>query len=117
MKLIMGADVHASNSLPFAKATDHHPVYTDRLLDVKSVLEQAYDHATAFKAKAVVVLGDLFDVQKVDAPPIKMVADLVDERYAGDGTELWVADIEKDGSLSHTRRPAGGAAESIFQPQ
>ncbi len=34
-----------------------------------------------------------------------------------DGTELWVADVREDGSLSNPARVAGGAAESIFQPE
>lgn len=34
-----------------------------------------------------------------------------------DGTELWVAGIEGDGSVSNPRRVAGGPAESIFQPE
>jgi len=34
-----------------------------------------------------------------------------------DGTELWVAQIEDDGSLGHARRVAGGPEESIFQPE
>jgi dipeptidyl aminopeptidase/acylaminoacyl peptidase len=34
-----------------------------------------------------------------------------------DGTELWVADIEEDGSITNPVRVAGGVAESIFQPQ
>jgi len=34
-----------------------------------------------------------------------------------DGTELWVGDIQEDGSLSHTEQVAGGVDESIFQPQ
>jgi dipeptidyl aminopeptidase/acylaminoacyl peptidase len=33
-----------------------------------------------------------------------------------DGTELWVADIASDGSLSNSARVAGGIEESIFQP-
>jgi len=33
-----------------------------------------------------------------------------------DGTELWVADIQSDGSFQHARCVAGGATESIFQP-
>ena len=33
-----------------------------------------------------------------------------------DGTELWVADLNADGSLGHTERVAGGLSESIFQP-
>ncbi|HVB15639.1 MAG TPA: S9 family peptidase [Stellaceae bacterium] len=33
------------------------------------------------------------------------------------GTELWLADIAEDGSLAAPRRVAGGAAESVFQPQ
>jgi dipeptidyl aminopeptidase/acylaminoacyl peptidase len=34
-----------------------------------------------------------------------------------DGTELWIADIEDDGSLGRGERVAGGAEESIFQPE
>ena len=34
-----------------------------------------------------------------------------------DGTELWVGEIAADGSLSNTKRVAGGIDESIFQPE
>jgi dipeptidyl aminopeptidase/acylaminoacyl peptidase len=34
-----------------------------------------------------------------------------------DGTELWVASIAADGSLSDSQRIAGGLEESIFQPE
>ncbi len=34
-----------------------------------------------------------------------------------DGTELWVGKVREDGSLSQTRRVAGGIEESIFQPE
>jgi len=34
-----------------------------------------------------------------------------------DGTELWVGDVQTDGSLGRTQRVAGGAHESIFQPE
>jgi dipeptidyl aminopeptidase/acylaminoacyl peptidase len=34
-----------------------------------------------------------------------------------DGTELWVAEVEADGSLARTERVAGGVDESIFQPE
>jgi dipeptidyl aminopeptidase/acylaminoacyl peptidase len=34
-----------------------------------------------------------------------------------DGTELWVADIASDGSLSRPQLVAGGPDESIFQPE
>ncbi len=34
-----------------------------------------------------------------------------------DGTELWVAELNADGSLSRTQCVAGGVAESIFQPE
>jgi len=89
MKLIMGADVHASNSLPFAKLTDEHPVYTDRLLDVAFILKQGFSHALEQGASALVVLGDLFDVQRVDAPTLKMVADTVASAHRA-GLSLWV---------------------------
>jgi dipeptidyl aminopeptidase/acylaminoacyl peptidase len=34
-----------------------------------------------------------------------------------DGTELWLAEIEGDGSLGRSERVAGGSDESIFQPE
>lgn len=34
-----------------------------------------------------------------------------------DGAELWVGEINVDGSLSHTERVAGDVDESIFQPE
>lgn len=34
-----------------------------------------------------------------------------------DGTELWVASVQPDGSLDMSRQVAGGLVESIFQPE
>ncbi len=34
-----------------------------------------------------------------------------------DGSELWIGDIQDDGSLGHTEQVAGGVDESIFQPE
>ena len=34
-----------------------------------------------------------------------------------DGTELWIGDLQADGSLRRAQRVAGGARESIFQPE
>ena len=34
-----------------------------------------------------------------------------------DGTELWLADLAEDGSLTGARRVAGGPDESLFQPE
>jgi len=34
-----------------------------------------------------------------------------------DGTELWIADIQQDGTLADARYVAGGPEESIFQPE
>ncbi len=34
-----------------------------------------------------------------------------------DCTELWVGEVDEDGSLSNTQRVVGGPAESIFQPE
>jgi dipeptidyl aminopeptidase/acylaminoacyl peptidase len=34
-----------------------------------------------------------------------------------DGSELWVADVDDEGSLRKPRRVAGGVKESIFQPE
>jgi dipeptidyl aminopeptidase/acylaminoacyl peptidase len=38
-------------------------------------------------------------------------------RMPWDGTELWLADLGADGSLSNQRRVVGGPEESIFQPE
>jgi dipeptidyl aminopeptidase/acylaminoacyl peptidase len=38
-------------------------------------------------------------------------------RMPWDGTELWVADLALDGTLSNPQRIAGGPDESIFQPE
>ncbi|MGP1387708.1 MAG: S9 family peptidase [Thainema sp.] len=34
-----------------------------------------------------------------------------------DGTELWVASVQPDGSLDMSRKVAGGLVESVFQPE
>jgi dipeptidyl aminopeptidase/acylaminoacyl peptidase len=34
-----------------------------------------------------------------------------------DGCELWMADVDEDGSLRHPKLVAGGSTESIFQPE
>ncbi|MBN1979064.1 MAG: S9 family peptidase [Anaerolineae bacterium] len=34
-----------------------------------------------------------------------------------DGTELWIGELQPDGSLGHARCVAGGVDESIFQPE
>jgi dipeptidyl aminopeptidase/acylaminoacyl peptidase len=34
-----------------------------------------------------------------------------------DGTELWVGELDRDGNATSARRVAGGAEESIFQPE
>lgn len=34
-----------------------------------------------------------------------------------DGSELWLADVASDGSISNAMQIAGGAEESVFQPQ
>jgi dipeptidyl aminopeptidase/acylaminoacyl peptidase len=34
-----------------------------------------------------------------------------------DGTELWVGDLDQDGTIGRTKLVAGGASESIFQPE
>jgi dipeptidyl aminopeptidase/acylaminoacyl peptidase len=38
-------------------------------------------------------------------------------RMPWDGSEVWLADLVGDGSISNARRVAGGADESIFQPE
>ncbi len=34
-----------------------------------------------------------------------------------DGTELWVAALETDGTIAHSQKIAGGTTESIYQPE
>ena len=34
-----------------------------------------------------------------------------------DGTELWLGEMQRDGSITETRQVAGGVDESIFQPE
>ena len=34
-----------------------------------------------------------------------------------DGTELWIGELEADGSLGFRERVSGGPRESIFQPE
>jgi dipeptidyl aminopeptidase/acylaminoacyl peptidase len=38
-------------------------------------------------------------------------------RMPWDGSEVWVGDLASDGSISNSRRVAGGPEESIFQPE
>src|SRR6185295_5319336 len=38
-------------------------------------------------------------------------------RMPWDGSELWVGDLAADGSIANPQQVAGGAEESIFQPE
>jgi DNA repair exonuclease SbcCD nuclease subunit len=58
------ADVHMSNSLPYARPTDNGR--TDRLEDQMNVWDQIHAAADRYEVDGIIVLGDLFDKSKVD---------------------------------------------------
>jgi dipeptidyl aminopeptidase/acylaminoacyl peptidase len=70
-------------------------------------------------AGAVLVSGADFYSDPIVAPDGRMLAWLQwnHPNMPWDGTELWAAPIEKDGRLGVRIRVAGGADESVFQPE
>lgn len=58
-----------SNSLPFSKVLENG--YTDRILEQRKVWEELYKIIKNKKAKALFILGDLFDRSKVDPITLK----------------------------------------------
>jgi len=89
VKLILGADLHASNALPYARVGSDG-VTTDRLADVLAVLEQGFEAAAEVGAEGLVILGDLFDRRSVDAPTLHGVAKVAGKWYADEALALYV---------------------------
>jgi DNA repair exonuclease SbcCD nuclease subunit len=81
-RAIFTADLHVSNTLPYAWRGDG--VVTDRLRDTLAVLDQMADAADAARAADLWVIGDLVDRRLLDAVTLRelerKLAHLVDER-------------------------------------
>jgi len=69
MNYIFTSDIHMSNSLPFSKIVNGD--YTDRILEQRKIWFEIYRITTKIKAKAIFILGDLFDRSKVDPITLK----------------------------------------------
>lgn len=79
------ADLHISNSLPYARRREEKSPITDRLVDTLNLLDEVADYAKANKISTVYVVGDLLDKRLLDAVTLKaakekLVDDLVDQR-------------------------------------
>ena len=93
---------------------DHTAEGVEAVNSIVSVsLEPANDHGT------VLVEGNDFYSTPRLSPDGTQLAWLTwnHPNMPWDGCELWVGEFAEDGSLSSTRWVAGGAAESIFQPE
>jgi dipeptidyl aminopeptidase/acylaminoacyl peptidase len=93
---------------------DHTPKDTEPVNSIVSVnLEPGNDHGT------VLVEGNDFYSTPRISPDGSQLAWLTwnHPNMPWDGCELWVGEFAEDGTLSSTRWVAGGAAESIFQPE
>ena len=93
---------------------DHTPKDTEAVNSIVSVnLEPGDDHGT------VLVKGNDFYSTPRISPDGSQLAWLTwnHPNMPWDGCELWVGEFAEDGALSSTRWVAGGAAESIFQPE
>lgn len=71
-KALFTADIHASNSLPFAQR-DPHSMISDRLKDTISVLDEMRKFAVVSGVEHIWVLGDLVDKRIIDAVTLKSV--------------------------------------------
>jgi dipeptidyl aminopeptidase/acylaminoacyl peptidase len=93
---------------------DHTPRDTEAVNSIVSVnLEPSDNHGT------VLVAGNDFYATPRISPDGSQLAWLTwnHPNMPWDGCELWVGEFAEDGTLSSTRWVAGGAAESIFQPE
>jgi len=93
---------------------DQTPKDTEAVNSIVSVnLEPGNDHGT------VLVEGNDFYSTPRISPDGSQLAWLTwnHPNMPWDGCELWVGEFAEDGALSSTRWVAGGAAESIFQPE
>jgi len=92
-------------------ALDHEPVNTI----VSISLARAQEHHQG----VILVSGNDFYASPRLSPKGDQFAWLTwnHPNMPWDGTELWVANIQTDGTLEHARCVAGGTDESIFQPE
>ena len=93
---------------------DHTPEGVEAVNSIVSVsLEPGNDHGT------VLVEGnDFYSTPRVSPDGLQLAwLTWNHPNMPWDGCELWVGEFAEDGSLSSTRWVAGGAAESIFQPE
>ena len=93
---------------------DHTRKDTEAVNSIVSVnLDPGNDHGT------VLVEGNDFYSTPRISPDGSQLAWLTwnHPNMPWDGCELWVGEFAEDGTLSSTRWVAGGAAESIFQPE
>jgi dipeptidyl aminopeptidase/acylaminoacyl peptidase len=104
--------------------TDPGPMWADYRVDTArhrliGVREQNRVNTIAAIPDRVLVAGADFYSDPVVSPDGKFLAWLQwhHPNMPWDGTELWVAAFNADGSLGVRERVAGGAAESIFQPE
>lgn len=104
--------------------TDAGPMWADYRVDTArhrliGVREQNNVNTIAAIPDRVLVEGADFYSDPVVSPDGKFLAWLQwhHPNMPWDGTELWVAAFNADGSLGVRERVAGGAAESIFQPE
>lgn len=79
MKLLLTADIHASNFLPYARTVqdefDHRCGVTDRLLDACDILRQIGLKALYEECDEIWILGDLFDKRMLDGATLKFITD------------------------------------------
>jgi DNA repair exonuclease SbcCD nuclease subunit len=83
-RAIFLADLHVSNSLPYAHRLDQKSPVTDRLVDTLKVLDEAARYAVENEIGEVYVVGDLLDRRLLDAVTLKaakekLVEVLIDE--------------------------------------
>ncbi len=86
---------------------------------INTIVGIPLDHASEPHPGTILVSGNDFYASPRLSPPGNQLAWLTwnHPNMPWDGTELWIADIQQDGSLAHSRCIAGGRNESIFQPQ
>jgi DNA repair exonuclease SbcCD nuclease subunit len=71
LTLVVTADLHFSNALPYARPLDDGRGLTDRLKDQIEVVKQIGKVARDFDADAIMVLGDIFDKRLLDAVTLR----------------------------------------------
>jgi dipeptidyl aminopeptidase/acylaminoacyl peptidase len=104
--------------------TDAGPCYADYRLDAQrnrliGVREVQGENVIVAVPGGVLVEGADFYSDPIVSPDGKFLAWLQwhHPNMPWDGTELWVAVFNADGSVGSRERIAGGATESIFQPE